>query len=84
MDNNNKKVLFTELKMKLNTQYENVGVQLDTGADVSCIGVECLKKLLKVKELKLKTSQYKLTDFSGNEVKIMGETVIQCKRNKSL
>lgn len=83
-----KKICFKEngiitalLDFKVNKQLVSTKCQLDTGAMTNVIGIDCFEMLTGSKRM-LKPSGVKLSGFSGEEIKVLGQIKLKCIVNQ--
>ncbi|XP_038120427.1 uncharacterized protein K02A2.6 [Culex quinquefasciatus] len=70
-----------ELELKISDKWRKVISELDTGANTSLIGQECLVKLYGGKCPIIFPSKMRLQSFGGNPIKVLGEVKIPCRRS---
>lgn len=71
--------VLADLRLKFNNQWKSVKCELDTGANTSLIGYNCLRKLSDDVELVLLPSKLKLQSFGGGSIPVLGEVKIPCQ-----
>ncbi|XP_062537952.1 uncharacterized protein K02A2.6-like [Armigeres subalbatus] len=69
-----------ELDIKFARSWKSVLCDLDTGANVSLIGLDHLKKLTEDRNPSLQPSTLRLQSFGGNPIKVLGEVKVKCRR----
>lgn len=75
------KSVHADLDLKFAKKWKSVKCELDTGANTSLIGVECLAKLTSEANPALLSSKYRLQSFGGNPINVLGQVKIPCRRN---
>lgn len=73
--------VLADLQLKVDGRWEKVICELDTGANTSLIGYNCLRKLLGKKDPELLPSEFKLQSFGGNPIPVLGEVKLPCRHN---
>ncbi|XP_053685886.1 uncharacterized protein K02A2.6-like [Sabethes cyaneus] len=72
--------VLAELDLKLGSVWKSVKCELDTGANASLIGRECLAKLRGEAEPQILPTKLRLQSFGGNSIKVLGQVKIPCRR----
>ncbi|XP_039453132.1 uncharacterized protein K02A2.6-like [Culex pipiens pallens] len=72
--------VLAELDLKFNNSWETVLCELDTGANTSLIGLDCLKKLTGTDNPELLASKFRLQSFGGNPITVLGQVKVPCRR----
>ncbi|XP_058816047.1 uncharacterized protein K02A2.6-like [Topomyia yanbarensis] len=69
-----------DLSLKFVNTWKMVKCELDTGANTSLIGRECLMELNEQTNPILLPSKFRLQSFGGHPIKVLGQVKIPCRR----
>ncbi|XP_055623663.1 uncharacterized protein LOC129767070 [Toxorhynchites rutilus septentrionalis] len=72
--------VLAELNLKFGTKWKSVLCEVDTGANTSLIGHECLVKLSGARDPQLQPSKFRLQSFGGNPIEVLGQVKVPCRR----
>lgn len=72
--------VLAKLNLKFGAEWEPVLCEVDTGANTSLIGHECLVKLSGVPDPELLPSKLRLQSFGGTPINVLGQVKVPCRR----
>ncbi|XP_055590629.1 uncharacterized protein K02A2.6-like [Uranotaenia lowii] len=72
--------VLAELDLKFNKKWKAVMCDLDTGANTSLIGHDCLVKLSCDSRPAILPTKFRLQGFGGNPIKVIGQIKVPCRR----
>ncbi|XP_058811066.1 uncharacterized protein K02A2.6-like [Topomyia yanbarensis] len=73
--------VLAELDLKFGNAWKSVICEVDTGANTSLIGYNCLKRHV-CEDPVLLPSSFRLQSFGGNPIRVLGQVKIPCRRNE--